>query len=498
MEQHAREALDRALGWLCYPFGLTLDSGPANSGISVSPEQERLSVPRGRYTLLDSTNTVRHVQTQRTPAEAAVSSPESMDYEMHSALIESTTACKPDLSEPKPRCRDDKQAAEPKPNTGLAQYTDGPNRIVIINDGVKDCTALMLTEETMMLLSDVVRKRKGVKSMMHSFQEASHTASVGQDFLDYAPAMLEDATSREEYDGLKDDIEQRTPEIVRDIDHKAHLEEELHCKEQDLSESRDQFEEVFERILVESQLCLERCQETTTDGIETTLSMGTSEYGGMPAQQSPIAEHEPGEWDTMGPIQLTQQRLFEAQLEFDELRPVQEQQKAQYRQLRQEGLANFPESELDQLHLQEGRRITRALIEAEEEHDKACAEHGRGILHDDVDSQITMTDYTNGGSSPCHDPALLNVSFNPESVQAWAEMLSQGFHQEENNPELDEWESKTVTMSESISVVAEGDERRLLDQWRFVCDTVREGAYDSDAGAMAQAIAYGELRLVRQ
>lgn len=498
MEQQAREALDRALGWLCYPFGLTLNSGLPNSGISVSPEQERLPVPRGRYTLLDSTNTVRYVQTQTTTAEDAVSSPESMDYEMQSALTGSTTSCKPDLSGLEPRCRDDEQAAEPKPNTGLAQYTDGPNRIVIINDGIKDCTALMLTEETMMLLSDVVRKRKGVKSIMHSFQEASHTASVGQDFLDYAPAMLEDATSREEYDGLKDDIEHRTSEITRDIDHKAHLEEKLYCKEQDLGVSRGQLEEVFERILVESQLCLDRCQERTTDGVETASSMGTSEDGGMHAQQSPIAEHEPEEWDAMGPFQLAQQRLFEAQVEFDELRPVQEQQKIQYRQLRQEGLANFPESELDQLHLQEGRRITRALIEAEEEHDKACAEHGRGILHDDVDSQVTMTDYTNGGSSPCHDPALLNVSFNPESVQAWAEMVLQDFDQEEDDPELDEWESKTVTMSDSISVVAEGGERRLLDQWRFVCDSVRDGAYNSDTGAMAQAIACGELQLVRQ
>jgi len=180
------------------------------------------------------------------------------------------------------------------------------------------------------------------------------------------------------------------------------------------------------------------------------------------------------------------------------LRPTQEQEKLHYRQLRQEGLANFPESELDLHHLQEGQRITRALIEAEEEYDKVCAEHGRGILHDGADSQVTMTDYTNGGSSPCHDPALLNVSFNPESVQAWAEMVSQGSEQEEVDPELDEWDSKTVTMSESISVVAEGAERRLLDQWMFVCDSVREGAYNSDAGAMARAIACGELQLIRK
>ncbi len=76
-------------------------------------------------------------------------------------------------------------------------------------------------------------------------------------------------------------------------------------------------------------------------------------------------------------------------------------------------------------------------------------------------------------------------------------MVSQGFDQEEVDPELDEWDSKTVTMSESISVVAEGGERRLLDQWRFVCDSVRDGAYDSDTGAMARAIACGELQLVR-
>ena len=224
MEQHTKGAMDRALEWLCCPFGLSLNSRLVNSDVSASPKQERVPRPRGRYTLLESTVMVRHAQTQTTPADHTVSSPESVDYEMNSAPKEST-ACKPDHSKLETRYHDDDQAGEPKPNIGLTQYTDGPNRTVIINDGVKDCTALMLTEETMMLLSDVVRKRKGVRSTKHSYQEASHTASIGQDFLDYAPAMLEDATSREEYDGLKDDIEQRTSEIVKDIDHKAHLEE---------------------------------------------------------------------------------------------------------------------------------------------------------------------------------------------------------------------------------------------------------------------------------
>ena len=486
MNGQTKQAFSRVLDWVCYSLGLTLISRSATAQACSSEQQERLLVPETKDVPLGEISTLRDAETQTSPATAIIPLPIGSYCESQSSRA-GQSAWTEGKRERENRSQDDNCRGEQDPHLTPAQYTDGPSRIVKVNDGTKDCIAFMLTEETVMLLADVIRKRKGVRSLVHNYQKISHIAGTGQDFLDYAPVMLEEATSQEEYHNLTKDIERRQLEISRDVERRDCLEKQLHSKEQDLNDSRDHLEDDLERMLVEAKLAHDHGQDRIY--LEMMSSTDIPEDDEMSAQQSPTAETELADPDLMEDVWSARQRLFEAQVEFDELPELQEQQKRQYRCLRREEQADFPESELDLLQLQDARRATRALIEAEEAFKEVRARvHGDGIFSNDIDSEITLSEYTSMGSGAGYDPALMNPSFEPTRVQAWAEKVSQCQGQEDTDPEVDEWDSRTVTVSDSISVIAEGNERRLIDRWECICDSFREGAYKSDVVATVNAV----------
>ena len=486
MKGQTKQAFSRVLDWVCCSLGLTLISGSATAQACSSEQQERLLVPESKDVPISEISTLRDAATQTSPATAIIPLPVGPYCKSQSSRAEQS-AWTDSWRESEDRSQDDNCSGEQDPQLTPGQYTDGPNRIVKVTDGTEDCIAFMLTEETVMLLADVIRQRKRVRSIVHDYQEISHIAGTGQDFLDYAPVMLEEATSQEEYHNLTKDIERRRLEISRNVERKDCLEKHLHSKEQDLNDSRGQLEDDLERMLVEAKLAHDHGLDRTIY-LEMMSSTGIPEDDEMSAQQSPTAETELADPDPMEDVWSARQRLFEAQVEFDELPELQEQQKRQYRCLRREEQADFPESELDLLQLQDARRATRALIEAEEAFEEVRARaHADGILSNDIDSEITLSEYTGMGSGADYDPALVNPSFDPTRVQAWAEKVPQCQGQEDTDPEVDEWDSRTVTMSDSISVIAEGNERRLLDRWECICDSFRKEAYKSDIGAMGNA-----------
>ena len=383
---------------------------------------------------------------------------------------------------------------EEKASTGdsiqhTVQYTDGSNRIVTINDGTKDCLAFLLTEETVILLAEVVGKRKDVESIASTYQEASKAVSLGQGFLDYSGTMLEEATSQEEYDQIKQDVQQRESEVHRNAERKEAMESELQSRKRELEYSRSQAEDVFEQMLLDAQLIQTIQEEPMADISDRSSSLDSPEDPDIESQQLPVIEDEPNMSDPMEEVKLTRQKLSDVQMEFDQQQQIREQQTREYRQAQQEGLAQYPEIELDLYHVQQGRQITRALIEAEEAYDTARAKaRGLGLLGNEPDQESNFVERTDDGVTNTCNPAFIAANFNPTFIQAWAEIVSQSQEKGDTEPDVEDWDARTVTMSDSMSVIAYHKDRRRIDRWRYICDSVREGVWDGDAGAMGRAV----------
>jgi len=119
------------------------------------------------------------------------------------------------------------------------------------------------------------------------------------------------------------------------------------------------------------------------------------------------------------------------------------------------------------------------------------------LLQNEPDQESGFIDGTDDGSSVCDDFAADVSGLNPTSVQAWVTRVAEAQDEHWVEPDVDEWDSRSVSMSDSVSVVADGKWRKRIDHWHYIEDSTRDGAFDGDAGAMGLAVLSGELQLVR-
>ncbi len=119
------------------------------------------------------------------------------------------------------------------------------------------------------------------------------------------------------------------------------------------------------------------------------------------------------------------------------------------------------------------------------------------MLQNEPDQESGFIDGTDDGSSVCDDFAADVSGLNPTSVQAWVTRVAEAQDEHWVEPDVDEWDSRSVSMSDSVSVVADGKWRKRIDHWHYIEDSTRDGAFDGDAGAMGLAVLSGELQLVR-
>jgi len=499
MENLVRGVLDGALDWVCRPFGLTVDPIPTTSCVAAGQSAEEVAVHRYKdgfpCQMPSSTDSRMH----RVSANSIARSPTKSNIEVHAAR-ETAFDNLGDLS----KRRIASEVHDPENETGsearLIQYTDGPDRAIIVNDGAKECIAFLLTKETVLHLAEIAQKGKDIKKISQVYQEANQDADIGQGFLDYFPKMLEDATTQEEHDQLNRDLEERKPDILKDIERKEYLESELQSQNEALAYTRDLAEGAFEQILLDAQLLPEGHEKHAKNLGEDSSDMDVSAIPSTPKEeQSFVNENHSEDLDPIEELDLARQLVFELQDKFDHEREFQEQKVVEYRQLQQQGLVNFPESELDLFNIQQRAETTRALIEAEEAFEQARARaRSLGLLQNEPDQESGFIDGTDDGSSVCDDLAADVSGLNPTSVQAWVTRVAEAQDEHWVEPDVDEWDSRSVSMSDSVSVVADGKWRKRIDRWHYIEDSTRDGAFGGDAGAMGLAVLSGELQLVRQ
>ena len=352
--------------------------------------------------------------------------------------------------------------------TRAVQYVDGPDRTVFVKTGGRDCVAFLFTEKTVRLLSTMIEQRKKLESTSNTFQEANRAAKFGAHFLEYSEDMLAKATSKEEYDQIKEDMNRRQPGIQKDIERKESLDRERQdCKYQ-LDYSRSKAEDIFEQILLDAQLMQDRQDDVVDFSAASNTVLADSE---MEREESTASGARLTGPDPLEEFHAARRRLLEAQMDFDSMKWVQEQKTIEFCRLEQEGLAQFSESELDLYHVQMGRDVTRALIDAEQNYSEACVKaQGLGLLENGYDQESGLEGGSTDGCSAFIDPGVVAASFNPSSIQAWADKVSDSEEQETIAPETDDWDYKSVTMSDSVSVVATDHDRKWIDRWRSVCE----------------------------
>ncbi|KAI7349399.1 hypothetical protein KC357_g6488 [Hortaea werneckii] len=381
-------------------------------------------------------------------------------------------------------------------------YTEGPARLVAASDGIKDCAALLLTWELSARVQQAVQARrdhdrsrqKAVRQlevalkfeMALETEIANHESRLSmleaEEFADQETvvALHEELATLKSI--LRDSCEARQAADVQRTSETAALAEVQSAVTAMLEEAFVHAQLVASDIAGMPDLAdldlqteyLKYCSAQDEDGDDTNAStVAPLDTNDEHLQAAPLSEEEQKTKDLADSFFTAQARLHKAQDAFDsrEARREQEWQANVDAGIRGQEIRDTTPEDFDIRWLKHVQELTREVIDAEAELAKAkraALEAGIDVANDEADSGFL--DDVEDGYLLSKEQELVDTAAG-STVKGWLDRLpsdkldSPGFR---SDADVDEWETRTVGISDSVSLVAEGSVRRRIDKWNRI------------------------------
>ncbi|KAK5724461.1 hypothetical protein LTR15_004506 [Elasticomyces elasticus] len=172
----------------------------------------------------------------------------------------------------------------------------------------------------------------------------------------------------------------------------------------------------------------------------------------------------------IGEFQSQQARLRVMEAAFEEREDRFEKEAAEREEKIKAGEEVESTLAFDHGQLHTTRRLARQFIEAEEavEAAKAAAvAAGVQVPGSDIDSGF-VDDVGDGYLISSEDEYANTV--DRKRIEAWLGLVPECDTDDISEVDIDDWDTRSAGMSDSLSMVADGAERRRIDKWRAVCE----------------------------
>ncbi|KAI6904737.1 hypothetical protein KC318_g5947 [Hortaea werneckii] len=381
-------------------------------------------------------------------------------------------------------------------------YTEGPARLVVANDGIKECAALLLTWELSAKVQQAVEAQRNHDRLR---QKAVRTLEVALNFemdLETEIANHESRLSMLETEGIPD--QERVVALQEELATlKSMLKDSCEARQaadvQKISETAALAEvqagviTTLEEAFVHARLVASDVAGMTdipdldmqteylkyrsaqhADGDDTNAStVAPLDTNDEHLQAAPLSKEEQKTKDLADSFFIAQARLQKAQDAFDsrEMRREQEWQANVDAGTRGEEVRDATPEDFDARWLKHVQELTREVIDAEAEvaeAKKAALEAGIDVTNDEADSGFL--DDVEDGYLLSKEQEVVDTAAG-STVKGWLDRLpsdkldSPGLR---SDADVDEWETQTVGISDSVSLVAEGSVRRRIDKWNRI------------------------------
>ena len=280
------------------------------------------------------------------------------------------------------------------------QFTDGPARFVIVNEGLKDCLALLITETFISKSRDLYEDSHHLAGKQGPLQHVRRDARNAEDSLGLVIDSLEAAESQEQANELKDVAQTRESELIGAGKRKNEIEKGAERLESSIAASRAYTQRLLETAMEEANLLephrpltpfmmadneddtcpnelyhqlynrhvtIEDVAQDTTQDEYCRQELHTRPYDAEPPTDSEV---EPAGKDS---IRQAAWDGYSEKLEifhkiqaiFDDRREAYEMNLANYQHGIKAGIYQMSRSDFDRNRFRHGQKITRALIDAE-------------------------------------------------------------------------------------------------------------------------------------
>ena len=362
---------------------------------------------------------------------------------------------------------------------GTATYTDGPSRVILANDGTKECLALLLSHDIVEKLNQLRTLDRKVKTLQCRFDDADGDAVVAQAFLDQSEELITTSRNVEDQDRIRKQMVGACERLQEASKRRERIKDPLDTQKRNRAFSRNDWQEMFERVLLQAGL-LEAIKEEDSmrRGSETSIAQSveqSSEAGSDASNGTVISLDQLNRMATYEKVQATEEWLHAVQDKFDTRRQTYDNEWHEYRQAVEDGTCSLSQSEFDRIDLFNVRHQTSLLINAEAAHEQAKAQaRALGILGNDLDQESDFIDQEDDGGYLESLDAELLAGVDRDYIEGWCTEIDGHEDQETLQRQFtdawDEWDAKTVDISDSISLVDRGRNRKRIDRWRESCE----------------------------
>ncbi|GAB1732294.1 hypothetical protein NU195Hw_g112t1 [Hortaea werneckii] len=381
-------------------------------------------------------------------------------------------------------------------------YTEGPARLVVASDGIKECAALLLTWELSAKVQQAVEARRNHD---RSRQKAVRTLEVALKFemdLEAEIANHQSRLSMLEAGGIADQevvvaLQEELATLNSMLEDSCEARQAADVQKTSdtaaLAEAQAGVIAVLEEAFVHARLVASNIADMPNipdldlqaeylkyrsaqheGGDDTNAStLAPLDTNDEHLQAAPLSEEEQKTKDLADSFFSAQARFQKAQDAFDsrEMRREQEWQANVEAAICGEEVQDATPEVFDARWLKHIQELTREVINAEAEvaeAKRAALEAGINIANDEADSGFL--DDVEDGYLLSKEQELVDTAAG-STVKGWLDRLpsdkldSPGFR---SDADVDEWETRTVGISDSVSLVAEGSVRRRIDKWNRI------------------------------
>ena len=366
------------------------------------------------------------------------------------------------------------------------QFTEGPSRFTIANDGSNDCVALLVSEGFLAKLRDLFQETRDISALEGPLYHAEMDAKDIEKSITRAQESLE-TVEGEQAEEHRIFIEQQASKLLKINRWKDDLERERSLIEAKLDLSRSHTQWVLETAMREAEyLGPEKPLPAIllqNEEIECPEEKAEAPEHDMHLQSPAVSVASYHEEVEVSEEELQRRAAYDEFIDrsqlLDTLQANFENQQHNYR----ENLARFEQeveadtntmsrSAFDRRSVQYGQQLTRALIDAEEAFEEA-REHALAL--DAISSDHGHEFYYGAEyeeSWPENKIADYNASQDWTYLETWMDDIPDSNSQADNDDEVDEvdeWEAEEVEVNDSISMIDCEDYRRDIDRYRRIC-----------------------------
>lgn len=366
-------------------------------------------------------------------------------------------------------------SAETKGLKNPPPYTDGPSRVILANDGTKDCLALLLTPDLVAALNQVT----------HDIRQLERKDGA----LENIESELDDLASK------SDDVEEtiRNPRYQDRVEEMQLALEILQLKHQEAEERKKQLKTalvpfeinpkistyqsqgILEEALLEA--CLLDPPEPESPPIchDADDDISTASYSGAPGTYERSLQPAP-EQQSLHQARMDAIRSYETlrtyQDRFDGRHADYERKLADFQRV--EARSEGTRTRFDHRHIRHVQNLTRDLSAAEQGYKIAKAK--ARTLEMLADPGLDFGCVADGGDRRSEDESS-ESDVDRGRVEAWMRGVVPGCAVEvvrKKEPlDLDEWTARPVDIMDSISVIGREEYVDEIKEWKKHCRVLR-------------------------